>query len=77
MRNPLLPLSVLLFLLACSGEFFDIRVEQLSCEYQAAPLAIDSPNPSLSWVLTGKGKGEGQVQNAYEILVALNFITDF
>jgi hypothetical protein len=66
---------VLLFLLACSGEFLDIRVEQLSCEYQVAPLAIDSPNPSLSWVLTGKG--EGQVQNAYEILVALNFITDF
>jgi len=23
MRNPLVPLSVLLFLLACSGEFFD------------------------------------------------------
>ncbi len=63
-------LIFILFFHACSSELSDIRVEQLSCEYQEAPLTLDEPHPSLSWTLTGNT--QGQVQTAYEIMVASN-----
>ncbi len=42
----------------------------LRCEYQTKPLAIDSPQPRLSWILDSDPEERGQVQTAYQVLVA-------
>ena len=46
----------------------DLRVQTVRCEYQVNPLAIDTAEPRLSWIL-GSDK-RGQSQTAYQILVA-------
>jgi hypothetical protein len=40
----------------------------LRCEYAVNPLGVDSPNPRLFWELESKERG--QMQSAYQILVA-------
>jgi len=45
-----------------------LSISALSCERQQNPLAIDSPDPRLSWVLTSNKRA--QRQTAYHILVA-------
>jgi alpha-L-rhamnosidase len=45
-----------------------VSVENLRCEYWAAPLGIDLPNPHLSWNLESDKRGE--VQAAYQILAS-------
>jgi alpha-L-rhamnosidase len=52
-------------LLAGAGLGQPIR---LRCEYQDQPIAIDTPHPQLSWILTSASRD--QRQNAYRILVA-------
>jgi len=48
-------------------------VGQLRCEYLKDPLGIDTPQPRLSWVLeVGGGAARGEVQTAYQVLVARN-----
>ena len=42
----------------------------LRCEYAAKPLAIESPEPRLSWILHGDPEERGQAQTAYRVLVA-------
>src|SRR5512143_1800089 len=43
---------------------------QLRCEYQSAPLAVESLAPRLSWVVeTGAGE-RGVFQSSYQVLVA-------
>jgi len=48
-----------------------IRIEKLTCEYLVDPLGIDVLEPRLSWSFASPTDGErGQVQTAYQILVA-------
>ena len=46
----------------------DLRVTDLTCEYQSDPLGIDVAAPRLSWKLQADQRG--QRQSAYQILVA-------
>lgn len=46
----------------------DIKIRNLRCEYMENPLGIDVKEPRLSWTLESDRRG--QVQTAYEILVA-------
>lgn len=46
----------------------DVKATRLRCEYLTNPLAIDSPQPRLSWVLESSERGV--IQDAYQILVA-------
>ncbi|MGB2862913.1 MAG: alpha-L-rhamnosidase N-terminal domain-containing protein, partial [Sedimentisphaerales bacterium] len=62
-------------LLACGGcaVFTDggtsgAAATDLRCEYLVDPLGIDVPKPRLSWVV--RSKQRGQMQTAYQILVA-------
>lgn len=43
---------------------------RLRCEYRADPLGIDVPKPGLSWIIPPSPECRGQVQTAYQILVA-------
>ncbi len=45
-----------------------LRVDSLACERRVNPLAVDSPEPRLSWVLASDQRG--QRQTAYRVLVA-------
>ena len=45
-----------------------IRVAELRCEYQIAPLGIDAPHPRLSWILESGRRAE--MQTAYQIQAA-------
>jgi alpha-L-rhamnosidase len=45
-----------------------MRATQLRCEYLGEPLGVDSLRPILGWELEAKGRG--QIQTAYQILVA-------
>ena len=42
----------------------------LRCEYHASPLAVDTPQPRLSWILKSGPEERDQAQSAYQILVA-------
>ena len=46
----------------------EVNVVRLRCEYERNPVGIDVVPPRLSWVL--KSEGRGQIQTAYQILVA-------
>ncbi|MCC6819369.1 MAG: alpha-L-rhamnosidase N-terminal domain-containing protein, partial [Verrucomicrobia subdivision 3 bacterium] len=61
-------LSLVLSLVAVCGQARDLKVQGLRCEYLVNPLGVDSPQPRLSWTLDAKMSG--QVQTAYQILVA-------
>jgi len=45
-----------------------LRTEHLRCEYLVHPLAIDTPEPRLSWIVASKERG--QRQTAYRVLVS-------
>ncbi|UCG46355.1 MAG: family 78 glycoside hydrolase catalytic domain [Phycisphaerales bacterium] len=47
-----------------------VRPSELTCEYAINPLGIDVAQPRLSWIL--KSNTRGQMQSAYQILVARN-----
>jgi alpha-L-rhamnosidase len=53
---------------AAAQDKSDLRVQHLRCEYQEAPLGIETPRPRLSWQMTSKRRGERQT--AYRVLVA-------
>ncbi len=57
----------LIFAAAC-GRASDLKVAGLKCEYALNPLGVDAPQPRLSWTLDSKERG--QVQTAYQIVVA-------
>ncbi|MHB8521756.1 MAG: family 78 glycoside hydrolase catalytic domain [Limisphaerales bacterium] len=61
-------LPLILVLAAAGGQARDLKVEGLRCEYLVNPLGVDSPQPRLSWTLDSKERG--QVQTAYQLLVA-------
>jgi len=46
----------------------DMTPARLRCEYAVNPLGIDEPRPQLSWAVESRQRG--QVQTAYQILVA-------
>lgn len=46
----------------------EMRIANLRCEYLPNPLAIETPRPRLYWTLESKQRG--QMQSAYQILVA-------
>jgi len=46
----------------------DLAPAELKCEYRVDPLGIDASKPRLSWIL--RSRRRGQVQGAYQILVA-------
>ncbi len=50
-----------------------LQVNNLRCEYKVAPLGLDTTTPRLSWQLTSEERG--QVQSAYQILVASSAAT--
>ncbi|MDP4292536.1 MAG: family 78 glycoside hydrolase catalytic domain, partial [Bacteroidota bacterium] len=59
--------AVIFLLLGCN--FLDAaEVYNLRCEYLVNPLGVDVANPRLSWMISSQKRGE--VQTAYEILVA-------
>ena len=45
-----------------------LRIEDLRCEYLCSPLAIDTPQPRLSWILQSEQRG--REQTAYRVLVS-------
>ncbi len=45
-----------------------LTASELTCEYAADPLGVDTPRPRFGWVL--KSNERAQVQSAYHILVA-------
>ncbi len=47
-----------------------LRPAGLKCEWQTNPLAINSTQPRLSWLLESNERG--QIQTAYQVLVASN-----
>lgn len=68
-------LAFIVFVLTCSGcavfrrsDTSGVIVKDLRCEYHVNPLGIDVAKPRLSWIL--KSNERGQVQTAYQILVA-------
>ncbi len=58
----------LVFFLCAMTVSADLIPTDLRCEYMRDPLGIDVPRPQLSWRLEGNERG--QVQTAYQILVA-------
>jgi len=50
------------------GALARCKVDDLRCEYLVNPLGIDAAQPRLSWILDSKARGE--VQTAYQVLVA-------
>jgi alpha-L-rhamnosidase len=61
-------LAFLLGLLASIGALHAAEVVDLRCEYRVNPLGIDVLKPRLSWEM--KSDRRGEVQTAYQILVA-------
>lgn len=50
-----------------------MMVSQLTCEYMAAPLGVDTPRPRLGWIIDlepSEKDRRGVMQSAYRILVA-------
>lgn len=61
-------LLTLTFSLAAASSAAALRATGLRCEYQRNPVAVDTAQPRLSWVLESSTRGERQA--AYRILVA-------
>ncbi len=70
MKIPLakITLALILIFAAACGRAHDLKVEGLRCEYLVNPLGVDSLQPRLNWTLDSKARG--QMQTAYQILVA-------
>lgn len=63
-------LSLAICLAVTTPLFAALIPAELRCEYHTNPLAIDSPQPRLSWILNSDPGERGQVQTAYQVLVA-------
>lgn len=61
-------ISVLLLFLGSSLLAQGLEFESLTCNYQANPIAIDSEQPLLSWIINADGFN--REQTAYQVLVA-------
>jgi alpha-L-rhamnosidase len=62
--------NVLFFFLVVTSQLFaqSIEFESLTCNFQTNPIAIDSEQPLLSWIV--KAEGFNREQTAYQVLVA-------
>lgn len=56
--------------LVCAGCVSRLQPQNLLCEYQCNPQAVDVEAPRLSWVNIQSGKGHGNNQTAWQIQVA-------
>ena len=72
---PVLSATLLLFQMSCTSDRGEhpslglgLTVAELRCEYTEDPLGLDAEKPRFSWTLTSYQRG--QVQSAYQILVA-------
>ena len=65
-----LGLSLLVCFVAATPLPAALTPADLRCEYAAKPLAIESPQPRLSWILHADPAERGQRQTAYRVLVA-------
>jgi len=63
-----LTISILLFLLSNFALAQRLKFESLTCNYQSNPIAIDSEQPLLSWIMDADGFN--REQTAYQVLVA-------
>ena len=63
-----LSLCVLMTCIAADAAVAAMTADALRCEYASDPIGIDSLQPRLSWTL--RSDERGQVQSAYQILVA-------
>lgn len=61
-------ISILLLLLGNSLFAQGLEFESLTCNYQSNPIAIDSEQPLLTWIV--KVEGFNREQSAYQVLVA-------
>lgn len=61
---------VALAALICAGCGSGLKPEDLMCEYQYNPQAVDERAPRLSWVNIQSGKAHGNDQTAWQIQVA-------
>src|SRR5579863_1927385 len=69
MKNRLTSVAVILSALtAATLANAALTPVDLRCDYGTNPLGVDSPSPRLFWQVTGSGRGE--MQSAYQILVA-------
>lgn len=57
-------------LISVASVMANVKPARLRCEYATNPLGIDAPRPHLSWILESDQRG--QIQTAYQILVASN-----
>jgi alpha-L-rhamnosidase len=60
--------SVFVASASVTGSEAGLSVDGLRCEYQVDPAGIDVPSPRLTWTLCSTGRG--QVQTAYQVIVA-------
>ena len=71
MRNAFSALARLagILLIICGAVMsFALSPVRLQCEYQTAPLGIDSPHPRLGWWFESSRRGE--IQTGYQVVVA-------
>lgn len=66
-KQRLLLCSLTMLVLAASA---GIRPERLTCEYMSDPMAVDAPQPRLSWVNVAGKNEKGLRQTAWQIQVA-------
>ena len=67
MRKPFVIIVAALIAAGCMSES---RPQDLRCEYQRDPQAVDETSPRLSWVNIQSGKAHGNDQTAWQIQVA-------
>ena len=61
-------LGLVVWLVGGASGYAELQVSSLRCEYRAEPLAIDTPQPRLSWRLASGERD--QAQTAYQVVVA-------
>jgi alpha-L-rhamnosidase len=61
-------LTLAVFILAPLASLLAANIDDLRCEYQTNPIAIDATSPRLSWIISSPNRGVKQT--AYQILVA-------
>ncbi|MFK7982793.1 MAG: family 78 glycoside hydrolase catalytic domain, partial [Saprospiraceae bacterium] len=68
MLNRFIPLTILLFFLSYPLIAQPIAFESLTCNAQSNPIAIESEQPLLSWIINADGFN--RAQTAFQVLVA-------
>ena len=67
MRKSFIIIALALLSAGCSSV---LRPQDLMCEYQSDPQAVDETSPRLSWVNIQEGRTHGNDQTAWQIQVA-------